>query len=1442
MDLETWRKAKAIFDAVVEVATHERSAFLDQACAGDDELRLEIESLLASSDAAGNFMETPLAGEIASVLTDGESDQLEPGQDFNRYKIIRKVGEGGMGQVYLAEDTHLKRPVAIKLLTPDVIRDSEQLRRFVQEARVASALNHPNIITVYEIGRAGDVNFISTEFVPGETLRHHVSHAPFKISDALDIAIDIASALVVAHDAGIVHRDIKPENIMLRDDGLLKVLDFGLAKVSRGKNRIADHDEDSWHSVKTTPGFVLGTVGYMSPEQARGEALDARTDIWSLGVVLYEMIVGQPPFAGSTPVDVMAAILKDEPRSITHTSAKTPDKLQRIIKRSLSKSPDERYQTMRDVLLDLKDVRRELEFQTKFERSAVVEFERGKTQTSAAGKRNTSFQTDVIDAPVLPKLSQITFTEAIDQDPAWSPNGEEFAFSREEVANRSIFVKTAGQGQERRLTTGDYDDIQPTWSPDGKTVLFVRSRQPYVKLEPGDVFGLFYEGDIWAIDLATQKETKLVENAFNPDYSPDGKRIAFDASWAGPRRIWAVDSLGHNPQQLTSDISEGITHVRPRWSPDGRRLVFQNIERTKFDVRVFDLASGESVWVTRDAVQDLNPVWSPSGNFIYYSSYRGGGINIWRSAMSPDGTPAGAPQQLTNGAGQDVQIAVSRDAKRLAFSILRQNADLWRLPVSPETGRPTGPPEEVITTTREDSRGAWSPDGKMIAFNSDRTGEMNIWLHSLEDGQSRQLTKGAGGDFQANWSPDGKRIVFFSSRGGTADIWCVDVESGKLERLTSTDFVEVNPCFSPDGKMIAYSSDETGRPEVWVMRSDGSEARQLTDAGLGVMGHFQRWTQSGDAVVFRAPGTGRALTVKVHLDGRAPEPLPEVAGGAHISFSPDYSRIMDVVGHKALWVSPLDGGKPEKVFEFGDPDVRIDYPVWSPDGRWVLFDRSKPQGGDVWMMENFEQQPAQDMLLDSQSLRVEIEAEPRSIAILPFRNISANVSEKFFEFALADGVITELAHSRSLTVRPSSAIAKYVGSNNDPLAVGRELKVDAILAANVLISKERIRVTTQLIDVLTENVIWSELIDSSADDIIGLQDTITHRIVDGLKCKLEKPSETEISVPVTSSSHAYVEYLRGRDQLRRYVFHTVASENLEIAVDHFQRAIDFDPKFALAHCALGTSYFHRVLKVIGGSKDIEKAAESLDRALALDPQIIEARAYRAMITRFQGDAQKSRKQMSELRRDAPNNFEVQYLSAASFRFDGDYRNVFRCYSEMLRIDPTAKTAVHCFRARIFWYQGKLDESFRELEEAEKLEPNHSFVKVFHAIATFRSGDAAGAAASFRSLLATHPSAGFQPYLSMCLSALGERDAALNELTPETERVAEADPDVSYWLASAYLMMEKKDLALKWLERSIAVGNHNRPWFESDPVWRPMSDDPRFKELMSGLRSGEFDRL
>ena len=497
---------------------------------------------------------------------------------------------------------------------------------------------------------------------------------------------------------------------------------------------------------------------------------------------------------------------------------------------------------------------------------------------------------------------------------------------------------------------GDFDELQPTWSPDGKQVAFVRARQPGRKLQPGDVFGQFQDGDVWVLDLASGKEGRLVENAFDPAYSPDGKLIAVDASWAGPRRIWVVDREGHNPQQITTDTSEEVAHVEPAWSPDGKKIVFQNLVRTKFDIRVVNLASKQMNWITNDLFSNIRPAWSPSGKFIYFSSYRSGGINVWRAPVKGDGTVGGPPQQVTTGAGQDVEVATSPDDKRIAFATLHQNADIWKLPVLAQTGLPRGSPEAVVSTTREDSRGAWSPDNKMVAFNSDRAGDMNIWLFSPADANVRQLTTGHGGDFQPNWSPDEKKIVFFSSRSGIPNVWEVEVAGGALRRLTSNSAMNVNPIFSPDGTLIAYQSDQGGRLEVWVMNADGSNPRQL--ANVGVMGHFMRW--SGRDLIFRCPCSGKPTVMKVPIDGGDPQPFAEIMGGSHMSFSPDHSRIMDVVGHKVLWVSPVNAGKPEKVYEFPDSDVRIDYPVWSPDGNWVLFDRFRPQKGDIWAMSGVE--------------------------------------------------------------------------------------------------------------------------------------------------------------------------------------------------------------------------------------------------------------------------------------------------------------------------------------------------------------------------------------------------------------------------------------------------------------------------------------------------------
>ncbi|MGH9968893.1 MAG: protein kinase domain-containing protein [Pyrinomonadaceae bacterium] len=366
MTPERWQKVKQIFQSAIERPPDERDAFVARACQDNPALRSEVESLISSHDQAGDSIEAMAAEAATEMLAD---DRTIVGQQIGRYQVLSRIGRGGMGEVFLAQDTSLGRKVALKLLRSDFTRNEERLRRFRQEARAASALNHPNILTIHEIGQEGSLHFMATEYVKGETLREHISRARMALGEALDVAVQAASALAAAHNAGIIHRDIKPENVMLRTDGYVKVLDFGLAKLAAPK--AIDTVEPTLAKVETEPGLVMGTVQYMSPEQARGLEVDARTDIFSLGVVLYEMVAGRAPFEGGTTSDVLATILKTEPRPLSSKSAEAPTELEQIVTKALRKDAAERYQVVGDMLSDLRGLRQELEFQSRLGRVAA---------------------------------------------------------------------------------------------------------------------------------------------------------------------------------------------------------------------------------------------------------------------------------------------------------------------------------------------------------------------------------------------------------------------------------------------------------------------------------------------------------------------------------------------------------------------------------------------------------------------------------------------------------------------------------------------------------------------------------------------------------------------------------------------------------------------------------------------------------------------------------------------------------------------------------------------------------------------------------------------------------------------------------------------------------------------------------------------------------------
>ncbi len=463
--------------------------------------------------------------------------------------------------------------------------------------------------------------------------------------------------------------------------------------------------------------------------------------------------------------------------------------------------------------------------------------------------------------------------------------------------------------------------------------------------------------------------------------------------------------------------------------------------------------------------------------------------------------------------------------------------------------------------------------------------------------------------------------------------------------------------------------------------------------------------------------------------------------------------------------------------------------------------------------------------------------ERKSVAIMPFKNLGNDPETAFYEFSLADAVITELARVRALVVRPSSVIVKYQARQYDPGDVGRELDVDAILTASFLRVKEHLRVTVQLLDVRTSDILWSDRIDADASDIIAVQDTIVQHIVDGLRIELSPDERVELAKGSTTDAAASEEYLRGRHCMGQFIYHTISRADLESAINHFERALELDPKFALSHAALGSCYVNRVLKGQGESGDYETAAVEFGKALALDPKLLEARMQMIFIYISRGEKPKAREEIEQLREEYPNDVGVHFARGYLARLDSDYERALRSFERMVRLNPNERVVTSFHRARIFMYQGRYEDALHELDLGAELEADHPLLQTFRGRVLFYRGEIDAAARILEQVLERHPKMdGIRPILATCFSAQGKHELANKQLTERVKIAAAADHDVAYWLASAYLLQGRQVLALDWLQKAIDLGNENYLWFESDPNWSDLHADPRFKAMMQRVRA------
>jgi len=584
-----------------------------------------------------------------------------------------RLGTGGMGEVYLAEDVELARKVALKLLPDDVTHDQARLTRFKREARAASALNHPNILTVHEISEENGRHFIATEYVVGETLRQRLEEGALAPREALDIATQVASALAAAHDAGVVHRDIKPENIMVRPDGYVKVVDFGLAKLTpRHKDEPGSPPAQS--SLHSTPGLVIGTPGYMSPEQLRGIDVDLRTDIWSFGVVLYEMLSGGRPFAGSTSSDCIVAILTSDAPPL---EGPIPDDLRDLVAKALQKDPADRYQTAREMfallqhahnissrrpivrLLEgsLDAMSRPIEAVTQALRRwrPALPWVAGALVTgTVAGAWWVGRHAAAPDA-AWSEFTQLTDASGVETGPSLSPDGGSFAYASAAKGSWDIYVqRVGGRNPCSSLAILPSTNSGPRFSPDATQIAFSR----------GDAGGIFIMG------ASGESVRRLTDFGSNPAWSPDGRRIVFGSEEvSSPYRtgtkstLWTVDVAGGG----LSKVDSGVWAYQPAWSPSGRRIAFWARVNDQRDLATVPAADGSRVMVTSDPALDWAPVWSPDGRFLFFASDRGGSMGIWRIAVDESsGRAAGPPKPIAGGVDVSLDLPhVSADGRVL---------------------------------------------------------------------------------------------------------------------------------------------------------------------------------------------------------------------------------------------------------------------------------------------------------------------------------------------------------------------------------------------------------------------------------------------------------------------------------------------------------------------------------------------------------------------------------------------------------------------------------------------------------------------------------------------------------------------------------------------------------------------------------------------------------
>ncbi|MEE8367931.1 MAG: protein kinase [Thermoanaerobaculia bacterium] len=877
------------------------------------------------------------------------------GKSLIHYEVLSKLGEGGMGEVYVAHDTKLDRKIALKVLPVDVASDPERRMRFEREAKAIAALSHPNIVTIHSVEESDGVHFITMELVEGKTLTEILPRDGLGLAKLLEYATSIADAVSSAHRKGITHRDLKPDNIMLGEDGRIKVLDFGLAKLQASTPAATEGTSLPTESM-TEAGKVLGTVAYMSPEQAEGKSVDERSDIFSLGVVLYQMATGKRPFVGDTPMSTLSSILRDTPESVTDLNHNLPRHLGRIIKHCLEKDPERRYQSAQDLRNELEGLKEEWD-------SGVLQSSSGISIRSTLA-RKTTLNKWVIGAIALVVVAVLAVLLS-------------GVLSRPDTAARAPAV----QNMEIVRLTSNGRSKEATISGDGRYVVH--------QVEDGGQLSLR------VVQVNTRSSVEIVApseaTVYDPAFSLDGDFVYYVRQEKGAdlAHLYRVPSLGGDSRRVIEQVDGRVS-----FDPDGQRMVFLRRDRQTFDSELVSAGldgSGEKVLSTLKAPDTYDdPVWSPDGKTIavaVFSFSEGikaqvmaipveggeakpisdqtwGGMDeiswlpdgsglvltaaddpISRSQLWEVSYPQGVARRITNDLNGYHGTGVTADGKTLVTQVMETSSNLWVT----EPGADAKPKKITSGTRAVDSGMDWAEDGT-IFHGSNRSGTYKIWSMQPEGTGAKQITTGEAIDVNPQATPDGLGLTFISLRAGTVNVWRSNRDGTNVKQVTSGK-LEFNQQISADGQWIYYA---TAGPNIYKAPIDGGEPQVV------IPGRVAGYDLSpdGEQIMARVWNTeSQVWQVGIYpIEGGAATQTIDIGQGSQTTWSPDGEAITYVLAEEGilnLWNRPLDGGEPIQLTFFDDEELnQLNTYAWSPDGSQLVISRGS-QVADIVLLKNF---------------------------------------------------------------------------------------------------------------------------------------------------------------------------------------------------------------------------------------------------------------------------------------------------------------------------------------------------------------------------------------------------------------------------------------------------------------------------------------------------------